>query len=71
MSGATTEVRDIDDLIEDLLAKADAECLSALFDSMPLSDALRELLQLSPTERDAVLSLLPSEKSRKTDRRST
>jgi magnesium transporter len=62
MSGATTETRDVDDLIESLLAKADTEGLSALFDSMPLSDALRELLRLSPKERDAVLSPLPSEK---------
>jgi hypothetical protein len=58
MSGATTETRDVDDLIESLLAKADTEGLSALFDSMPLSDALRELLRLSPKERDAVPATL-------------
>jgi magnesium transporter len=63
MSGANTDVRDIDGLIEGLLAKADGDGLSALFDSMPLSDALRELLRLSPKERDAVLSLLPSDQA--------
>jgi magnesium transporter len=63
MPGAATDVRDVNDLMESLLAKADADSLSALFDSMPLSDGLRELLRLSPKERDAVLSLLPPEQA--------
>lgn len=61
MPGKNTALRDLDDLIESLLAKGDGDGLSSLFDSMPLSDALRELLRLSPNERDLVLSLLPPE----------
>ena len=61
MSGEDTDVRDLDDLIESLLAKGDGDGLSSLFDSMSLSDALRELLSLPPNDRDSVLSLLPPE----------
>ncbi len=47
--------------IRRLLEGEDGDALSALLDPLPLSDALRELLLLSPDERDAVLSLVSLE----------
>lgn len=43
------------------LESGDGAALAALLDPLPFSDALRELLDLSPEERDQVLSLLPPE----------
>jgi magnesium transporter len=40
------------------LAEADGPALDAMLDPIPLSEALRRLLELSPAERTAVLSLL-------------
>ncbi len=43
------------------LAAADGASLSALLEPLPLSEALREVTQLTPDERAALLSLLPAE----------
>ena len=39
----------------------DSDAMAAILDGLPLSEALRELLNLSADDRDAVLSLVPSE----------
>ncbi len=51
----------IDDRIRQFLEDDDAAGLEALLAPLSLSDALRELLQLDPEERDRVLSMIPSE----------
>jgi magnesium transporter len=56
-----TEAEDISVLIQDAVAARDSEQLFALLDPLPLSDALRELLYLSPDDRDHVLALIPAE----------
>ncbi|MGR1581504.1 magnesium transporter [Thalassobius sp. S69A] len=43
------------------IAAGDAARISALLDPLPYSEALRELLTLSPDERDNVLALVPAE----------
>ncbi|MDE4174220.1 magnesium transporter [Phaeobacter sp. PT47_59] len=43
------------------IAENDAARLAELLDPLPYSEALRELLSLSPEERDSVLALVPSE----------
>ncbi|ASP93478.1 magnesium transporter [Sinorhizobium meliloti] len=63
MAGQDSELRDFENVIESLLSKQDGEGLSSLFNSVPLNDALRELLRLTPDERDDVLSLLPPEQA--------
>ncbi len=45
--------------IRRFLAQGDADGMAAILDPMSLSDALRELLLLSPEERDRVLSMIP------------
>ncbi|WEX12093.1 CBS domain-containing protein [Chelativorans sp. AA-79] len=60
MAGEDSGVRNLDEVIEVLLASGDGEGLSRLFKPLPASDALRELLRLSPRERNSVLTLLPS-----------
>ncbi|MEM1046964.1 MAG: magnesium transporter [Pseudomonadota bacterium] len=49
------------DRLRNLLATADGDGLAALLDPLPLSDALRDLLRLSPEERAAVMSLIPAD----------
>lgn len=49
------------ELIEGLLARNDGEGLSKLLDPLPLSAALRLVLNLSPAERNTVLSLISPE----------
>jgi magnesium transporter len=61
MDEQAAKIEDISDQIERLLEQGDGAGLSALLDPMPHSDALRELLNLSRSERDAVLTLIPSE----------
>ena len=43
------------------LEREDGAVLAALLEPLSLSDALRELLQLTPEERDLVLSMIPAE----------
>jgi magnesium transporter len=43
------------------LEAGDAEGVAALLDPLPFSEALRELLLLTPEERDRVLSMIPAE----------
>jgi magnesium transporter len=43
------------------LANGDARKLAELLDSLRFSDALREILQLTPEERDRVFSMVPAE----------
>ncbi len=43
------------------LEKEDAEGLALLLDPLPFSEALRQLLLLTPDERDRLLSLVPAE----------
>ena len=45
----------------DLLESADAEGLAEHLEAMSLSDALREILNLSAIDRESVLALLPVE----------
>ncbi len=47
--------------IQQYLAQGDAEGMTALLDPMAFSDALRELLRLSPDQRDQVLTMVPPE----------
>jgi magnesium transporter len=49
------------DRIRLYIAKADADGLAELLEPLPLSEALRELLHLTPEERDRVLSMVPAE----------
>ena len=60
----TEHPADIGADIRTALAEADGERLSELLDPLPYSEALRELLSLSPDERDTVLRLVPSELAR-------
>ncbi|WP_372884924.1 magnesium transporter [Shimia sp.] len=58
----TIEVpRDIGPDLRTAIAAGDAERISALLEPLPYSEALRELLALSPEERDDVLKLVPAE----------
>lgn len=52
---------DISDRLKTAVDEQDSAALSDLLDPLPLSDALRELLALDAADRDAVLSLVPSE----------
>ncbi|WP_394177132.1 magnesium transporter [Yoonia maritima] len=47
--------------LRDAAESGDAELLNALLDPLPYSEALRELLTLSPEQRDIVLSLVSPE----------
>ena len=47
--------------LRDAAESGDAELLNALLDPLPYSEALRELLTLSPEQRDVVLSLVSPE----------
>ena len=55
------EPREIASDLRTAIAASDAERIFALLDPLPYSDALRELLALSPVERDLVLELVPAE----------
>ncbi len=52
---------DISALIRAAVAESDAERLAELLDPLPYSDALREVLALSPDDRNKVLELVPAE----------
>jgi magnesium transporter len=55
------EAREIGPDLRVAIADNDAERISALLAPLPYSEALRELLALSPDERDHVLKLVPAE----------
>lgn len=55
------ESREIGPDLRKAIADGDAERLSELLDPLPYSEALRELLALSPNERDDILKLVPAE----------
>ena len=48
----------LDEQLAQALARADGDTLSLLMDSVTISEALRELMQFSPDERDTLVSLL-------------
>ncbi|MEM5583225.1 magnesium transporter [Roseibium sp. AS2] len=52
---------DLSDALQVAVAEGNAERISALLDPLTHSEALRELLALSPEERDRVLELVPAE----------
>ena len=47
--------------LREMVADGDSDGVTGLLDPMPFSDALREILNLSPEERDQVLSMIPVE----------
>ena len=53
--------KDIEAELRAAITEGDAGAISALLDPLPYSEALRELLGLSPDERDQVLELVPTE----------
>jgi magnesium transporter len=55
----TPEAEDVTAQLRRLLEAGDAEGLAGVLDPLPISDGLRELLALTPDERNAVLSLVP------------
>jgi len=57
----TDEERDTAEHIQLAVDAKDADAIAAILDGLPLSEALRELLNLSAEDRDAVLSLVPAE----------
>ncbi|WP_417670798.1 magnesium transporter [Roseibium sp.] len=57
------EILDVTDQVRQFLAEQNQSGLAELLDPMPLSEALRQILNLSADERAAVLSLLPAELS--------
>ncbi|NOD86699.1 MULTISPECIES: magnesium transporter [unclassified Ruegeria] len=61
MSDTDTIPRELETQLQQALAERDGAELARLLDPLPLSDALRELLNLPVEQRSAVLSLLPSE----------
>ena len=64
MTDSTETILEPEDLSQRIKAAADdarAEDLVALLDPLTSSEALRELLQLTPVERDTVLQILPVE----------
>ena len=61
MTDETKRTEDISDQLLRLAAEEDGEALSGLLDPMPLSEALRQLLNLNPEERGKILSLVPAE----------
>ncbi|HSF95366.1 MAG TPA: magnesium transporter [Thermohalobaculum sp.] len=61
MNDLATDAEEITDKLRRLIAEGSAEELASLLGPMPLSEALRELLNLAPDERDAVLKLVPPE----------
>ena len=64
MTDSTETILEPEDLSQRIKAAADdarAEDLVALLDPLTSSEALRELLQLTPAERDTVLQILPVE----------
>lgn len=52
---------EIHERLRQMLATGDADGLAAELDPLTLSEALREILQLTAEERDQVLSLVPAE----------
>ncbi|SPH24920.1 Magnesium transporter MgtE [Defluviimonas aquaemixtae] len=52
---------DLEDRLKGAVDAGDANAIAALLEPLPLSDALREVLNLAAGDRDAVLSLLPAE----------
>ncbi|WP_210093388.1 magnesium transporter [Ruegeria sp. HKCCSP346] len=61
MSDTDTIPRELETQLQQALAERDGAELARLLDPLPLSDALRELLNLPVEQRSAVLSLLPPE----------
>lgn len=61
MNDTLAEAEEITPQLRRLLAEGNGDGLATLLDPMPLSEALREVLNLSPDERNAVLSLIPPE----------
>ncbi len=61
MEHLKTETETTAEQLRRYLAEGNAEALSQLLDPLPLSEALREVLQLSPDERNALLTLVPAE----------
>ncbi|CUJ84876.1 Magnesium transporter MgtE [Ruegeria denitrificans] len=61
MSGTDTIPGDIEAQLQQVLSDGDGVALANLLDPLPLSDALRELLNLPVELRSAALSLLPPE----------
>ncbi|WP_417686006.1 magnesium transporter [Roseibium sp.] len=57
------ESLDVTDQVRQHVAEQDQAALTSLLDPLPLSEALRQVLNLSPEERAAVLSLLPADVS--------
>jgi magnesium transporter len=55
------EDRTIEERVGESLAEGDGEALTALLDPLSRSEALREVLNLQPTERDALLTLVSAE----------
>ncbi len=61
MSDTDTLPREIEAQLHHALSEGDGAALADVLDPLPLSDALRELLNLSVEQRSTALSLLPSE----------
>lgn len=61
MASAEISAEQVTDLIHTLLEQEDQAGLAELVNALPLSQALRELANLLPEQRDAVLTLLPPE----------
>lgn len=59
----TAEFIDLADQLRHLMEQDDRPQLTELLDPLPLSEALRQILNLSPDERAKVLSLLPAKLS--------
>jgi len=55
------EIEELSDALETALEHSDAEKLNTLMDSVTISDALRELLNFPPEERDKLISLLSAD----------
>jgi len=55
------EVLDVPDQLRQFIAGQDRDQLTALLDPMPLSEALRQIVNLTPDERAQVLTLLPAD----------
>tara|TARA_R110000868_G_scaffold11644_6_gene56965 strand:+ start:43356 stop:44735 length:1380 start_codon:yes stop_codon:yes gene_type:complete len=57
------EFDDIHDRIRDAIESDDVDALEALLDTLTLSDALREILQFAPKERDRVFGMLHADRA--------
>jgi magnesium transporter len=61
MAEADTLERSLYDDILTHLAESDGAALAALLDPLPRSEALRELLNLTPEDRNAAMALMPAQ----------